>query len=116
MSFDNKIGSELVNLQGKFEIVSENCIKLSRKIETETSSIVSKIEELKKGTVEQVDHIFSRKFGMVIGSLLGGLSILFGSLKFVAGYFPGPNFLMIAAVSFGVAILLVTYIVAIKTK
>src|SRR5207248_8398797 len=112
----NYVGSELVALQGRFEIVDRNFTELSKKIDTETSSVVGKIEELKKWTVEQIDHIFSRKFGMVIGSVLGGLSILFGSLKFVAGYFPGPSFLMITSLSLGVVILLVTYIISKRTK
>jgi hypothetical protein len=112
----NYVGSELVALQGKFEIVDRNFSELSKKIDTETSSVVGKIEELKKWTVEQVDHIFSKKFGMVVGTLIGGVSVLYGALQFVKGFSPSPAFLIAVTVFAGVVIILISFIVTHRTK
>jgi deoxycytidine triphosphate deaminase len=112
----NYVGSELVALQGKFEIVSRNFSELSQKIETETSSVVGKIEELKKWTVEQIDHIFSRKFGMVVGTLIGGFTIMYGVLQFIKGFSPSPAFLTTVALLVGVVIILASFILTRRTK
>jgi deoxycytidine triphosphate deaminase len=112
----NYVGSELVALQGKFEIVSRNFDDLSKKIEKETSSILGKIEELKKWTVEQVDHIFSRKFGMIIGTLIGGVSILYGTLQFVKGFAPSQGILIVSTLLLGVIVILGSFIITKKTK
>jgi deoxycytidine triphosphate deaminase len=80
--FDH-IGSELIQLDGKFEMVSRDVASLAQKIEGETKSVVDKIEETKRWVGEHVENIFSKKFLWLVGSLVGGIALLYAVLGYL---------------------------------
>lgn len=80
--FDH-IGSELIQLDGKFEMVSRDVASLTEKIEGETKSVVAKIEETKAWVAEHVENLFSKKFIWLVGSLLGGVAVLYAILGYL---------------------------------
>lgn len=80
--FDH-IGSELIQLDGKFEMVSRDVASLTQKIEGETKSVVDKIEETKEWVAEHVENLFSKKFIWLVGSLVGGIAILYAILGYL---------------------------------
>jgi uncharacterized membrane protein YraQ (UPF0718 family) len=80
--FDH-IGSELIQLDGKFEMVSRDVASLTEKIEAETKSVVDKIEETKRWVGEHVENIFSKKFLWLVGSLIGGVALLYAVLGYL---------------------------------
>src|SRR5439155_5532111 len=80
--FDH-IGSELIRLDGKFEMVSRDVASLAQKIEGETKSVVDKIEETKRWLVEHVENLFSKKFLWLVGTFIGGVAVLYAILGFL---------------------------------
>jgi deoxycytidine triphosphate deaminase len=80
--FDH-IGSELIRLDGKFEMVSRDVASLTEKIEGETKSVVGKIEETKDWLVEHVENLFSKKFIWLVGTVIGGIVLLYSLLAYL---------------------------------
>src|SRR5438132_4522494 len=78
----NAIGSDLVQLHEKFEIVSGEVRALTEKIESETKSIVKKLDETKTWVAEHVEHLFTKKFIAIVTALVGIISILYAALGF----------------------------------
>lgn len=70
------IGSELVRLDGKFELVSADVRALTEKMETDTRTVLSKIDDLKTWLLDHVDTQFSRKFGVISGTLVTAGSLM----------------------------------------
>jgi hypothetical protein len=109
--FDH-IGSEFIRLDGKFEMVSREVASLTEKIEGETKSVVDKIEETRRWMLEHVENIFSKKFLWLVGSVIGGVAILYailGYLKTLA--LPDSTLVAIAAVG-GILILVLSTILS----
>ena len=106
------IGSELIRLDGKFELVSADVRTLTEKMEADTNSVLSKIDDLKTWFLEHVDTQFSRKFGIIAGTLVTAGSLM------VAAYATTQklNFsAMVTAFVFGaigVVALVATYVLA----
>jgi deoxycytidine triphosphate deaminase len=124
--FDH-IGSELISLQGKFEMVSKDFVALkadldarsadlTQKIEAETKSVVGKIEETKSGLKEHAENLFSSKFTAIVGTLIGAVAILYGTLKWIQGFAPPTELLVFLSLFCGVVILLMTWIISKRTK
>jgi deoxycytidine triphosphate deaminase len=76
------IGTELINLHGKFEIVSKDVLllkeqfeqrtsELSSKIETETRTLSKKLEDSGKTLLEKVEALFDKKFLRIAGVVSG---------------------------------------------
>lgn len=68
----NYIGSELVQLQGKFELVSSG-----------VQALTGKIDETKESLLEKVDSIFQKKFLWAVTLFAGMISFLYGALGFL---------------------------------
>ena len=62
----NAIGSDLVQLHEKFEIVSGEVKALTEKIDSETKSILKKFDETKTWVAEHFDHVFTKKFVAIV--------------------------------------------------
>ena len=62
-------------------MVSRDVASLAQKIEGETKSVVDKIEDTKRWVVEHVENLFSKKFIWLVGSLIGGVGVLYTILR-----------------------------------
>jgi deoxycytidine triphosphate deaminase len=91
----NHIGSELIRLDGKFELVSTDVRALTQKMESDTKSVLTKIDDLKTWLVDHVDTKFTGKFTVIVGTLVTA-----GSLT-VAAYSLSQNLNLGAAVTAG---------------
>jgi hypothetical protein len=113
--FDH-IGSELIQLDGKFEMVSRDVASLTEKIEGETKSVVEKIEETKNWVIDHVENLFSKKFTWLVGSVIGGIVLLYGLLSYLKTLrLPDSVLVAIAGVA-GIVILVVTTILSKRKK
>lgn len=87
--FDH-IGTELVALHGKFEVVSsdvrvmkEEFTALAGKIDKETSTLSTKIEDTKTGLLESADILFDRKFFRTTGIIVGTIPVVYGAITYL---------------------------------
>ena len=103
--FDH-IGSELIQLDGKFEMVSRDVASLTQKIEGETKSVVDKIEETKRWMVEHVENIFSKKFLWLVGSLIGGIALLYALLGYLKTLALRDSTIIVIAAVGGIVVLI----------
>jgi deoxycytidine triphosphate deaminase len=119
--FDH-IGTELVQLQGKFEIVSQDVITLkdhfqkqtdalSAKIGSETQAIYSRLDEFKKSFFERADILFQQKFLWVIGVFLASVTLMGGAYKYLQEQKVDACTIIIICVFAAVAILAIIWII-----
>ena len=91
--FDH-IGTELMALHGKFELVSadvrvmkeeftQKTAELSSKIEKETSTLSTKIDDTKNTLLENAGNLFDRKFYRITGIIIGAIPVLYAAGSFV---------------------------------
>lgn len=66
------IGTELIQLQGKFELVS-----------TGVTALTAKIDETKDSLIDKVDSIFQKKFLWSVTLFGGTISFMYGALGFL---------------------------------
>ena len=119
------IGTGLINLHGKFEIVSKDVLllkeqfeqrtsELSSKIETETRTLSKKLEDSGKTLLEKVEALFDKKFLRIAGVLIGAIPLMYGGVMFLQGTGVGGKALAFVAVSVGAVILFLTYLLSRK--
>jgi deoxycytidine triphosphate deaminase len=91
--FDH-IGSELVRLDGKFEMVSRDVAflknefeqrtkELSGKIEAETKSLTAKLDETKTSILEKVGVLFHRRFTKAASIIIGAIPLMYAGVVFL---------------------------------
>lgn len=121
------IGSELMQLQGKFELVStdvrvmketfdDRTGELSKKIETETAAVLERLEEHRTSLKEHAESLFSRKFGAVVGTIIGAITLLFGIWGALQAGKLKAEWAVPALILSGVAVLLITWILTRRVK
>jgi len=101
----NAIGSDLVQLHEKFEIVSGEVKALTEKIDSETKSIMKKLDETRTWVAEHFEHLFTKKFVAIVAALAGIISTLYAALGFLQGWGLNQPVLAIIALAIGVAAL-----------
>lgn len=79
----NHIGSELADLHGKWQVVSNDVILLKGAITEETQKLSDKVDDAQRTVLEKVEHLFTRKFLEAIGFIIGCFPIMFGVLTFL---------------------------------
>ena len=120
--FDH-IGSELVELQGKFEAVStdvrflkdhfqKQTDALSTKIGQETQAISKRLDEFRQTFFEKVEALFDRKFYRIVGVLIGALSIMGALFMWLQAKNIDTTTLLIIGTIAGAAILTITWLVS----
>jgi len=124
--FDH-IGTELMELHGKWEVVSSDVrlIKedfkkqtevLSKKITEETKSISDRLEDFRQTFFERVEALFQRKFLWVVGVLVAAFTFL-GT---VCTYLRDKNVdiltILILGISASILIFVITYLIARQQK
>lgn len=103
----NAIGSDLVQLHEKFEIVSGEVRALTEKIDSETKSIMKKLDETKIWVADHFEHLFTKKFVAIVAALTGIVSVLYAALGFLQGWGLNQPSLAIIALGIGLAALAV---------
>lgn len=117
--FDH-IGTELIALHGKFELVSadvrvmkeefaQKTSELSNKIEKETSTLSTKIDDTKNNLLESADILFDRKFYRTTGIIVGAIPVLYGLVSFLQKTSWGSETIAFIAFAVGIVIWLVSY-------
>lgn len=119
--FDH-IGTELMNLHGKFEVVSadvrvmkqefqERTGELASTIERETHTLSERLEDARKSVLDRVEALFDKKFYRVIGVIIGAVPIMYGGVVFLQQSLSGVAVAYVAVLA-GVVVLIVTAIVS----
>jgi len=119
--FDH-IGTELVQLQGKFEAVSTDVrfLKnhfqkqtdgLSAKIGQETQGISKRLDEFRETFFQKVEALFQQKFGRIVGVLIAAISVMWAVCNFLQAKNLGTNILVSIGVIVGVVVLVITYLI-----
>jgi deoxycytidine triphosphate deaminase len=80
--FDH-IGTELADLRGKFEIVSNDVVLLKDAIAEQTNKLSGKVDESQKTVLEKVESLFDRKFLAIAGGVIGILVMMYGGATFL---------------------------------
>jgi deoxycytidine triphosphate deaminase len=117
--FDH-IGSELIRLDGKFEMVSKDVAalksefeqrtkELSGKIESETKSLVAKLEETRSTLLEKVETLFSNRFFWVVGVIVAAMPVLYGGVAFLQKTSLSKDAIAFVAILGGAVILMITW-------
>ena len=102
----NAIGSDLVQLHEKFEIVSGEVRALTEKIDSETKSIMKKMDETKTWVADHFDHLFTKKFIAIVSALIAIISILYASFSFLQD--SGLKQPTLALIALGIAVAALT--------
>ena len=124
--FDH-IGTELVTLHGKFEVVSKDVMflkdefkkrtdELSAKIVSETGSISERLNEFRRSFLERVEAIFAQKFLRVTGIIIGAIPVMYGGVSFLKTRNLSENTLAFIAVIVGIIVLAITYLLSHQRK
>ena len=100
-----------MQLHEKFEIVSGEVKALTEKIDSETKSILKKFDETKTWVAEHFDHVFTKKFVAIVGTLAAIISTLYAVLGFLQGWGVNQPVLAFVALGIAVAAVVVTWIV-----
>ncbi|SRR5258708_1442749 len=122
--FDH-IGTELISLHGKFETVSadvrvmkdefaQKTTELSGKIEKETSTLATKIEDTKNKLLESADILFDRKFFRTTGIIIGAIPVLYGAVAFLERTKLGGEVIAGIACAVGIVIWVVSILITRK--
>jgi deoxycytidine triphosphate deaminase len=122
----NLISTELVELDGKFEVVSSDVKllkgefekrtkELSESISKETKTLTDKLAEFTTQCFDRVELVFHRKFMQVGGAIVGGISALYGIYILLKAANVADNLLAGVAFAFAVVILFTTYILSRST-
>jgi deoxycytidine triphosphate deaminase len=122
--FDH-IGTELINLHGKFETVSadvrvmkdeftQKTSELSKKIETETHTLSTKIDDTKNNLLANAEILFDRKFLRTTGMIVGAFPVLYGAVAFLERSKLGGDTIALIAVIVGLLIWAAAYIITKK--
>ena len=124
--FDH-IGTELLALDGKFEVVSadvrvmredfqKRTSELSDKIAAETGTLSTKMDEGRSGILDSVEGMFQRKFLRAAGLIIAAISVISGGVNYLQGKsVSGSSIALISAVVAVVAISL-SYLLTQRTK
>lgn len=109
--FDH-IGRELTDLQGKWEVVSNDVLLLKGAITEETRKLSDKVDDSQKTVLEKVENLFDRKFYQAAGAIIACLSIMFGVVTFLKDHGVTGTALGWVAVLGGLGIFLLVYLLS----
>jgi hypothetical protein len=83
--FDH-IGTELADLRGKWEVVSNDVLMLKDTIAEQTDKLSDKVDESQKTVLEKVESLFDRKFLSIAGAVIGVLLMMYGGAAFLQSH------------------------------
>ncbi len=112
--FDH-IGRELTDLQGKWEVVSNDVLLLKGAITEETRKLSDKVDSAQNTVLEKVENLFNVKFLQAAGAIVGCLSIMFGIITFLKDHGVTGTALGWVAIIGGIGIFVLVYLLGRKT-
>lgn len=123
--FDH-IGNELIELDGKFEVVSKSVKALKdemasittdiySKIDDETNTIAGKLKELEISMIDKMNYIFENKFNKIVGVLIGSFAVLYGIVSFLKRSEVDEIIIISIVLIIGLATLIISRVVSGKT-
>ncbi len=124
--FDH-IGTELVALDGKFEMVSKDVLlmkeqfekrtgELSTKIDNETEHLSGKLKELQQSFLDSIETIFTKKFTKIAGVVVGLIPLMYGANSFLKIKNLSDSARANFAVAIGIVIIATAFILTHKKK
>ena len=87
------IGNELVELHGKWEIVSRD-----------VKTLTEKMDDTKTSLLEKVDSVFEKKITTAVAMIVGAITVLYGLLTFLQSASVPANVIGVLAIFSGIAI------------
>jgi len=123
----NFIGTELTELQGKFEIVSKDVMlikqeftnktnELSIKIDQETKALKDKIEETKTTLLDKVQSYFSDNFNKIVSVLIAVGIMLYGGVNFLQSQKVNSQTISFVSILGGLGILAIYFLIGKKKE
>jgi deoxycytidine triphosphate deaminase len=112
--FDH-IGRELTELQGKWEVVSNDVVLLKGAITEETKKLSDKVDSAQNTVLEKVENLFDRKFYQTAGAIIGCLAIMFGVVTFLKDHGVTGTALGWVSIIGGLGIFFVVYLMSRRT-
>lgn len=123
----NYIGTELTELQGKFEVVSKDVLlvkeefqkktqDLSDKIFAESESLKLKIDNSETHILDKSKVLFSEQFLRIVGVLVAAISIMYGGAVFLQQSAVSQSVIAFLAVVSGIAVLFIVFILSRKFR
>ncbi|TKJ43097.1 hypothetical protein CEE36_04940 [candidate division TA06 bacterium B3_TA06] len=119
----NHIGTELVELGGKFDQVSKDVIFLKQEFQKQITELSSKIVDVRERLSEKIENVlkeasqlFDKRFGAVIGALIGAGSLMYTIISLLQSQNVGKIIIACVVGGFGVASLIITYFLTRRIK
>lgn len=88
--------------------------ELSNKIEKETNTLSTKIDDTKENLLESADILFDRKFYRTTGIIVGAIPVLYGVVALLQKTSLGGEVVAAIAFAVGIVIWAVSYIMTRK--
>jgi hypothetical protein len=104
------IGQELIDLHGKFEVVSKDVLLLKTAITDETTKLSNKVDESQKTVLDKVETLFNQKFFQIVGVIVGCIPLTFATITFMRSHGITGDVQGWLALIVGLGILLVVYV------
>ena len=123
----NHIGTELTQLQGKWEVVSadvrllkdqfeKQTDALSNKIGNETTAISKRLDDFRDTFFHRVESLLQRKFFYIVGILVAAFTSVTAACNYLREKDINTLVILIIGISAGVVILLITHAVGKNVK
>ena len=106
----------MTDLQGKWEVVSNDVLLLKGAITEETRKLSDKVDDAQRTVLEKVENLFTRKFLQSVGAIIGCLSIMFGIVTFLKEHGVTGTALGWVAVIGGLGLFLLIYLLSRKPQ
>ncbi len=87
------IGNELVELHGKWEVVSHD-----------VKTLTDKLDETKSSLLDKVDSVFEKKITTAVATVVGAIAVLYGLLTFLQSASVPANAIATLAILSGIGI------------
>lgn len=107
----NYIGTELTELQGKFELVSKDMLLIKEEFSKTTDLLSKRIEDTKDNLILNVQALFKDNFLKIAGIILGAVPIFLGLFKFFQKTELNNNVQSICLILFGIIVIVIVFII-----
>ncbi len=104
------ISTELTDLHGKFELVSNDVLLLKDAIQEQSRTLSAKVDESQKTTLDKLEAFFSRKLLSIAGAIIGCMSLGYAAINFLQGHGVTGNSLGWVSLIAGFGAFLVVYL------
>lgn len=110
------ISTELIELQGKFEIVSTDVRLIKDEFETKTQELKEKITDSEKSLFGKVKLLFNDQFIKIGSIVIGAITVLYGILVILKEQNVSDKSVSIIAIVVGVLVVVIAFLLTRKYK